>query len=55
MQSGERKFDTSAAYIVLLSEEQVADLEEILRRFKARTTQEAIYLEIEHNVDLRLI
>jgi hypothetical protein len=55
MDSGERKFDTSAAYVVLLPEEQVADLEEILRRFKARTIQEAIYLEIEHNVDFRLI
>jgi hypothetical protein len=30
-------------------------LEEILREFKKRTLQEKIYLEIQHNVDFRLI
>jgi hypothetical protein len=55
MESGERKIDTSAAYMVILSEDRVEELEEILRRFKAKTLQEAIYLELEHDVDLRLI
>ena len=55
MQTGERRIDTSAAYMVLLPADQLDDLEEILRRFKEKTTQEAIYLEVEHDVDFRLI
>ena len=55
METGERKIDTSAAYMVLLPKDQLATLEEILRRFKAKTTQEAIFLEVEHNVDFRRI
>ncbi len=55
MESGERKIDTSAAYVLVINEDQTDELEEILRRFKAKTTQEAIYLEIERDIDLRLI
>jgi hypothetical protein len=55
MKTGERKIDVSAAYMVVLTEEQIPDLEEILRRFKSVTTQESIYLEIEHEVDVRLM
>jgi len=55
MESGEKKIDTSAAYMLVLPEDQIGELEEILRRFKAKTTQEAIYLEVEHDVDLRMI
>ena len=55
MESGERRIDTSAAYMVIVEEGDIAELEEILRRFKAKTTQEAIFLEVEHDVDLRLL
>lgn len=55
MGTGERRIDTSAAYMIVLRSDQIEELEEILRRFKAKTSQEAIYLEIEHDVDLRLI
>ena len=55
MESGEKQADTSAAYMVVLPEDQLAELEGILRRFKDQTTQEAIYLEIEHEIDLRLL
>ena len=55
MESGERRIDTSAAYIVMVDEGDLEELEEILRRFKAKTTQEAIFLEVEHDVDLRLL
>ena len=55
MESGERKIDTSAAYMILLPEDQLGTLEDMLRRFKAQTTQEALLLEVEHNVDFRLI
>lgn len=55
MQDGEQRIDTSAAYMLILPKDQLEELEEILRRFKAKTTQEAIYLEVEHDVDLRLL
>jgi hypothetical protein len=55
METGERQIDTSAAYMVILPEDRTKELEDILRRFKANTVQEAIYLELEHDVDLRLI
>jgi hypothetical protein len=55
MESGERRIDSSAAYMMIVDERDIAELEEILRRFKAKTTQEAIFLEVEHDVDLRLL
>jgi len=55
MESGERRIDTSAAYMVIVDEGALGELEEFLKRFKAKTTQEAIFLEVEHDVDLRLL
>ena len=55
MEGGEQRIDTSAAYMLVLPENQLDDLVEILGRFKAKTDQEAIYLEVEHDIDLRLI
>ena len=55
MESGERRIDTSAAYVVILDESALQELEAILKRFKAKTVQEAIFLEVEHDVDLRLL
>lgn len=55
MESGERQVDTSAAYMVVVEEDQLEELEAILKRFKARTSQEAIFLEVEHDIDLRLL
>ncbi len=55
MESGERQVDTSAAYMVIVEENQLDELEGLLKRFKAGTTQEAIFLEVEHDIDLRLL
>jgi hypothetical protein len=55
MQSGERKVDTSAVYTIVLPKGRVRALEVILKTFKAKTQQEAIYLEIEHDVDVRFL
>lgn len=55
MESGERRMDTSAAYMVILDEGHLGQLEDILKRFKAKTMQEAIFLEVEHDIDLRLL
>jgi hypothetical protein len=38
MESGERQVDTSAAYVVVLDEDQVPELEALLKRFTAGTT-----------------
>lgn len=53
MQSGDRKMDVSAVYWIVLDKERLSELETILRRFKSKTIQEAIYLEVEHDVDIR--
>jgi biopolymer transport protein ExbD len=47
--------DESGAYFVVLDESRIAELEQALRDFKAKTQQEAIYLEIQRDVDVRLI
>ena len=54
MADGSHAMDRSAAYVVIIDEERIPELEELLRAFKARTTQEAIYLEIQHGVEFRL-
>ncbi len=38
-----------------LDEARVPELEQALRDFKAKTQQEAIYLEIQRDVDVRFI
>ncbi len=55
MSDGTRSIDRSHAYMVLIDEADIPVLEEILRDFKSKTAQEAIYLEIRRNVDVRLI
>lgn len=55
MATGQRSVDTSAVYSLVLEKDRLGELEEILRDFKAATAQEAIYLEIEHHVELRLL
>ena len=55
MGTGQRRIDTSAVYVVVIEEAQVKLLVELLREFKSRTTQEAIYLEVERDVDVRFI
>jgi hypothetical protein len=55
MSDGSKSLDESAAYSVLFDEARIDDLENLLRAFKAKTTQEAIYLEIQRNVDVRFV
>lgn len=55
MANGERAIDDCAAYIVIFEESRIVELEDVLRDFKRKTQQEAIFLEIQHNVDFRLI
>ena len=55
MATGERKLDTSVVYMVAINEKQIVDLETILKNFKKKTTQESVFLEIERNVEIRLV
>ncbi|HHS97833.1 MAG TPA: hypothetical protein ENK08_08040 [Chloroflexi bacterium] len=55
MESGVRQTDVSAVYMVILEEVDLPLLEAILKRFKAKTTQEAIFLEVVQNVDIRFL
>ena len=41
--------------MVVVEANQLEELEAMLKRFKAKTTQEAIFLEIEHDIDLRVL
>lgn len=55
MADGSKSDDTLRMFSLVLDDARVADLEQILRDFKAKTRQEAIYLEIQHAIELRLI
>src|SRR3954469_21530079 len=46
-------FDELAAYELVMEDVRVAELESVLLTFKAKTTQEAIYLEVQYNTDVR--
>ena len=55
MAEGTQALDESAAYVLILDESRIPELEHLLRDFKRKTLQEAIYLEIHRDVDIRLI
>ena len=55
MESGAQQTDVSAVYMVILEDVDLPLLEAILKRFKAKTTQEAIFLEVVQNVDIRFL
>jgi hypothetical protein len=55
MADGTQALDENGAYAVILDDTKVAELEQILRDFKSKTKQEAIYLEIQRDVTVRFI
>lgn len=55
MADGSQALDESEAYVVVLDEARVEELEEVLRDFKSKTLQEALYLEIHRDVDVRFV
>jgi hypothetical protein len=55
MDDGTLSEDVNAAYEVILDEARVSDLEQALRDFRRGTLQESIYLEIQHNIDVRFL
>jgi hypothetical protein len=55
MADGTRSLDENGAYVVALDESRLGELEQVLRDFKNKTKQEAIYLEVQRAVDIRFI
>jgi hypothetical protein len=55
MKDGTRAIDEHRAYAIVLDESRISEVEEVLREFKAKTTQEAIYLEVQYHVELKLV
>lgn len=55
MTDGSRAIDEHRSYAVITDEKVVDDIEGVLRRYKAKTTQEAIYLEAQYNIEMRFI
>ena|SRR5438876_12275288 len=55
MADGSKSLDESAAYAVVVEDSRLPELEEVLRAFKRQTKQEAIYLEIHRDVDVRFV
>jgi hypothetical protein len=55
MPDGTQAVDESTAYMVVVDESQVPEIEQLLKDFKSKTLQDAIYLEIQRDVDVRFI
>ncbi len=55
MSDGTQALDRSAKYMVFLDEARIGELEGLLLKFKGAASQEKLYLEIQHNVDIRLL
>jgi hypothetical protein len=47
--------DESNAYAVVTDDSRIAEVESLLKAFKAKTTQEAIYFEVQYNTDVRFL
>jgi hypothetical protein len=55
MSDGSEAIDVSEACMLVLDEERLEELQEILRAFKKQARQEAIYLELQWGVEIRLV
>ncbi len=55
MQTGQKAFDTSAIYSIVIEAGRVPEVREIARHFKAKTRQECIYFEIQRNTDVEYL
>jgi hypothetical protein len=55
MKDGTQALDRSAAYLVIMDEGQVDELRAVLREFKSRTLQEAIYLEVQRGIEIEFL
>src|SRR5260370_39254476 len=49
MPDGTQALDEHEAFVVILDPSRVGELEQVLREFRRKTLQAAIYLEIQHD------
>ena len=55
MPDGTRSDDVHAVYSISMDESRLPELEELSRGFIKNTLQESIYLEIQRNIEVRLV
>jgi len=55
MADGRRMDDELWSYFVILDEARVTELRGIVARFKAKTTQEWIYFELQYNTSVKFV
>ncbi len=55
MMDGSQATDINEKFSLVLDDSRIGELEQVLREFKAKTIQEALYLEIQHGVELRFL
>ena len=55
MPDGSRSDDVHVAYSIFMDGARLGELEELLRTFKKKTLQDAIYLEVQRNVEIHLV
>ncbi len=55
MLDGSRSIDVNASYFIVIEESRLGELIAILEGFLKGTLQEAIYLEIQRNLEFRFI
>lgn len=55
MPDGTASRDVCESYMVFFDEDRLEEFLELVRMFKAATSQQAICVEIQHHVDIRLI
>ena len=55
MADGAKAVDEHEAFAVVLEEYRLDELRGVLRAFKARTLQETIYLEVQHDTDVEFL
>lgn len=55
MPDGSRSDDVHVVYSIVMDEGRLGELEELLRAFKRKTLQDAIYLEIQRNIEVFLV
>ena len=55
MASGEKAVDHHFAFAVVLDDSRLDEVREVVRAFKAKTSQESIYLEVQYNTNVEFI
>lgn len=55
MASGMESRDDSQAYALILDDSRLPELEQVLRTFKSKTTQEAVYFEIDRDIEIHFL